>query len=158
MVHRRSILLSIYSGSILLAGCSRDDGNESDSQSPSTDQGTTSSPQAYSTDVNKGTDCAYGDISVHFDPTTPANTSSINASRSGILDNQYISGALTGARQEYNDRGLTEENESTRLHTTSGEELLDADEDIREKIGYADETYVEYKNVTYRMKYLVVEC
>lgn len=158
MVHRRSILLSICSGSLLLAGCSRNDGDESDSQSPSADQGTSSSPQSKSTDENTGTDCAYGDIIVYFDPSTAANTTSINASRSDILDNQYISEALTEARQAYNDRGLTEENESTLLHTTSGEELLDADQDIREKIGYADDTYVEYENVTYRMKYLIVEC
>lgn len=95
---------------------------------------------------------------VNFDPNPPTEVSVKNATTDRVLSNQYLSEALSKARREYRSRSLDDSSEAGRLVEVRGEAMLENDSEIREHIGRYEETYVEYRNVTFVLEYRVAEC
>lgn len=110
------------------------------------------------TPTRSQTDCASGTIHVSVDPTAPDDAAVLDAREDGLLDEEYFAGALSEAQREYRTREMDNESNGVLLVIYSDGDLLSHDETIRERIGYAKRTSVEYENVTYQMKYLIAEC
>lgn len=163
---KRRALISNGIVALFLCGCQevvdQDAASENGSETPKT-RSTTYSPHQSASQTTgdssptrtSGTDCPpEGELTAYRLADIPDSVTVADAEEDGFLENDLVSRELSNAARFSTPGGSDE----VPASSTRGEVVAEASGDLRDLFGDDREAYVEYRNATYRLEYVVWEC